>query len=151
MHSMAAPTPRDRAKLRARDIRRELAAQGVAISHAEALERAAAELGYRDWNTASARLSNLPELSLNIGDRITGLYLKQPFTGRVLAVGEIGGGSHFRVTLHLDEAVDVVMFDSFSAFRQRINATIGADGISPSKTGDGEPHLAITGHKHDYA
>jgi hypothetical protein len=151
MHSMAAPTPRDRAKLRARQIRLELAEKGEIISHGQALERVAAELGYRDWNTASARLSNRPELSLQVGDRVTGTYLKQPFTARVLAVGEVGGGQYSRVTLHLDEPVDVVTFDSFSAFRQRVHGMVDSDGISPARTSDGEPHLVIAGHRHAYA
>ncbi len=99
--------------------------------------------GYRDWNTAVARLSNEPEFRIQVGDAVSGTYLKQPFTGRVLAVRELAGGSHFQVTLHLDEAVDVVTFDSFSSFRQRVNATINDEGVSRSRTSDGEPHLVI--------
>lgn len=139
----ARPATRDQAKLRARDLRRELAARGVAISHGQALERVAAELGYRDWNTAVARLSNEPPFTINVGDAVSGAYLKQPFTGRVLAVQEMSGGSHFKVTLHFDEPVDVVSFESFSAFRQRVTATVDADGVSPAKTGDGEPQMVI--------
>ena len=41
-------TNRDQAKARARELRAELAASSTPISHAEALERVAAELGYRD-------------------------------------------------------------------------------------------------------
>lgn len=137
------PRTREQAKLRARAIRRDLAGRGVAISHSQALERVAAELGYRDWNTAVARLSNEPEFSVQVGDAVGGIYLKQPFTARVIAVREMGGGSHFHVTLQLDEPVDVVTFDSFSAFRKRISATIDADGISPARTSDGEPHLVV--------
>ena len=137
------PATRDQAKERARQLRRDLAARNVTISHSQALERVAAELGFRDWNTAVARLSNDPPFSINIGDTVSGTYLKQPFTGRVLSVREMGGGSHFQVTLHFDEPVDVVEFESFSAFRQRVNATIDADGISPAKTSDGEPQMVI--------
>ena len=43
---------RDQAKARARELRAELAAAGTPISHSEALECVAKELGYRDWNTA---------------------------------------------------------------------------------------------------
>lgn len=137
------PATRDQAKERARLLRRDLASRGISISHSQALERVAAELGFRDWNTAVARLSNDPPFTIQVGDTVSGTYLKQPFSGQVLAVRSVGGGSHFQVTLHLDEAVDVVSFDSFSAFRQRINGTIDADGVSPSKTSDGEPHLVI--------
>ena len=134
---------RDQAKARARELRAELALAGTPISHSEALERVAQELGYRDWNTASARLSNLPDVPLQVGDEVAGSYLKKPFTGRVLAVSELAGGTAFDVTLEFDEPVDVVEFDSFSAFRRRINATVSSGGVSFAKTSDGVPHLVV--------
>ena len=134
---------RDQAKAWARELRAELALAGTPISHAEALERVAHELGYRDWNTASARLSNEPEIPLMVGDQVAGRYLKKPFTGRVLAVSELAGGTAFDVTLEFDEPVDVVEFDSFSAFRRRINATVSSGGVSFAKTSDGVPHLVV--------
>jgi hypothetical protein len=81
-----------------------------------------------------ARLSNEPPFRIQVGDTVSGAYLKQPFTAQVLAVREIGGGSHYEVTLHFDEPVDVVTFDSFSAFRQRVNVTVDDTGVSPAKT-----------------
>lgn len=144
MHSPTRPATREQAKLRAQAIRAEHAARNITISHSAALERVAVELGYRDWNTASARLSNLPEIPLQVGDRVAGNYLKQPFSGRVLGVREVYGGGSFEVTLQFDTPVDVVAFDSFSAFRSRVTATIGADGISASKTSDGHPHLVVS-------
>ena len=134
---------REQAKARAREIRAVEALAGHAISHSAALERVAQELGYRDWNTASARLSNLPEVPVQVGDRVSGLYLKKSFEGVVLAVRDTGGGSAFEVTLHFDEPVDVVEFESFSAYRQRVTATISADGSSWSKTSDGHPHMRL--------
>ena len=134
---------RDQAKQRAHDLRAASAKAGAPISLAAALEKVAAELGYRDWNTASARLSNKPLRPLQVGDRVAGRYLKQPFAGRVLAVREMAGGGAFEVTLHFDEPVDVVEFESFSALRQRVNATVSADGVSWSRTSDGEPHLVV--------
>ncbi len=50
----------DRAKAMAKRLRAALAARDVAIPHAAALELIAAELGYADWNTASARLDPEP-------------------------------------------------------------------------------------------
>lgn len=141
-------TPLQRAKFRARQMRVEQSKTGNQLSHGQALELVAKELGYRDWNTAAALLSNYPDISVQVGDHVRGTYLKQPFTGRVLSVTEQGGGAYFRVTLDLDEAVDVVTFDSFSAFRKRINAQIDIKGDSPAKTSDGEPHLSILGHVH---
>lgn len=134
---------REQAKARAREIRAVEALAGHPISHSAALERVSQELGFRDWNAASARLSNLPEVPVQVGDRVSGLYLKKPFEGVVLAVRDIGGGSAFEVTLHFDEPVDVVEFESFSAYRQRVTATIAADGSSWSKTSDGHPHMRL--------
>jgi len=142
-HSFDTPRTRDEAKQRAKALRGELFARGVKISYSQALERVAAELGFRDWNTAVARLSNDPDFALQVGDTVSGTYLKQNFTARVLAVTELSGGSHFQVTLDLEEAVDVVTFDSFSAFRRRVNGTVDDRGISPARTSDGEPHLVI--------
>lgn len=134
---------RDQAKARAREIRADLAKAGTPVSHSEALEWVAKELGYRDWNTASARLSNMPEVVLQVGDQVAGRYLKQAFDGRVLAVREMAGGTAFEVTLEFDEPVDVVEFDSFSNFRQRITTTVSSGGVSFSKTSDGVPHLTV--------
>jgi hypothetical protein len=134
---------RDQAKARARELRAELSATGTQVSHAEALERVAAELGYRDWNTASARLSNEPEVQLQVGDRVVGRYLKQPFTGRVLGVREVSGGAALEVTIRFDEAIDVVEFESFSNFRTQVQITVSAGGVSPMKTSDGVPHMTV--------
>lgn len=49
----------------------------------------------------------------------------------------------FKLTIQFDEPVDVVTFDSFSALRHRVDATVTRNGISPSRTSDGEPHMVI--------
>lgn len=136
-------TTRAQAKARARELRAEAATRGKSLSHANALEAVAHELGYRDWNTASARLSNQPEIPLQVGERVSGRYLKQPFQGRVHGVRELAGGMGYEVVLHFDEPVDVVEFDSFSGLRQRVSAMISDDGVSWNKTSDGVPHLVL--------
>lgn len=136
-------TTRAQAKARARELRAEAATRGKSLSHANALEAVAHELGYRDWNTASARLSNQPEIPLQVGERVSGRYLKQPFHGRVHGVRELAGGMGYEVVLHFDEPVDVVEFDSFSGLRQRVSAMISEDGVSWDKTSDGVPHLVL--------
>lgn len=136
------PATLAQAREQARLLRAELASAGEAISHSQALERVARKLGYRDWNTAAARLSNAPE-PLQVGDRVAGRYLKQPFEGRIIAVSEQNGGASFEGTVHFDQPVDVVTFESFSAFRQRVTATVGPDGVSARKTSDGAPHMVI--------
>lgn len=134
---------RAQAKARAREVRAEAARNGRSLSHANALEAVARELGYRDWNTASAKLSNQPEAPLQVGERVSGRYLKQPFAGRVHAVRELAGGMGYEVSLHFDEPVDVVEFESFSGLRQRVSAMISEDGVSWNKTSDGVPHLIV--------
>lgn len=149
MHSTNFYSPIEQAKRRARELRIEQAQKGQKISHSQALELTSRELGYRDWNTATARLSNHPDLEVQVGDHVRGTYLKQPFTARILSVTEQGQGAYFQLTLDLDEAVDVVTFDSFSSYRKRVRGRVNARGDSPSKTSDGQPHLSILGHVHD--
>ncbi len=133
----------DQAKARARALRAELAAADRPISHSAALERVAAELGYADWNTLSARLSGAPEIPLQLGDRVEGCYLRQPFTGSVIAARSVSQGDAYEVTIEFDEPVDVVRFDSFSAHRRRVSAVVSSSGVSLSKTSDGVPHLVV--------
>lgn len=131
---------RVQAKARAREIK----AQGPAtLSLAAALEQVAQEMGFRDWNTASARLSNTRDAAWQVGERVTGHYLKRPFSGRIHGVRELQGGAGYEVTLHFDEPVDVVDWESFSAYRQRVTAHVSPEGISWTKTSDGVPHLTV--------
>ncbi|NIJ42408.1 hypothetical protein FHS78_002702 [Parvibaculum indicum] len=134
---------REAAKRRARELRMELAAQGTSLTHSAALELVARELGYRDWNTASARLSNRPEFKPALGMRVTGTYLKQPFRGEIIAAREMAGGEAYEITIQFDEPVDVVSFDSFSAFRHRVTARVSSEGESRERTGDGERHMVV--------
>ena len=131
---------RVQAKARARLIKAQ-SREPIALS--AALERVAHELGFRDWNTASARLSNEPEAVWQVGERVEGRYLKQPFKGRIHAVRELHGGAGYHLILHFDEPVDVVSWESFSALRQRVTAQVSPEGRSWTKTSDGEPHLVV--------
>lgn len=130
------------AKARARALRAALAAQGTDVSHSQALELIAQRHGYRDWNTFRARLDTAPARALHPGDRVTGQYLSQPFAATIRAVETLHPG-WVRVTLDLDEAVDVVTFDSFSNFRKRITGVIGPEGRSREATSDGKSHLIL--------
>ena len=131
-------------KAQAKALRAKLAGQGTEISHSQALELVAHQHGARDWNTLralAARPGNARPLA--VGDRVTGSYLGQPFTGYVHGLSHSPYAPHTRITLHFDEPVDVVKFDSFSAFRQRVTSTIDADGCSPQKTSDGVPQMIV--------
>ena len=133
-------------KDQARRLRARLEAGGETVTHSKALELVAAQHGYNDWNTLHAALGNRagPE-SLVPGARVTGAYLGQPFSARVVGIQAISSApGHFRVALDLDEAVDVVTFDSFSSFRKRVNGIIGEDGVSRERTSNGRPQLELS-------
>ncbi len=134
--------PLDRLKDQAKRLRSSLGANGNTISHSQALEALAVQYGYRDWNTLHAAAGNRYNgLPVALGQTVTGAYLGQPIIGEVISVSAYETGGRWRVTLKLDEAVDVVTFDSFSAYRSRITATIGSDGKTVEKPSYGNPHL----------
>ena len=129
-------------KQQAKRLRADLHTTGVDISHSQSLEMIAHQNGARDWNTLRAAVGNIPPLP-KMGERVTGRYLGQQFAGEVRGISRLSGGDQYRITLHFDDPVDVVTFDSFSSFRQRVSTTITADGLSPRKTSDGQPQLIV--------
>ena len=130
-------------KTQAKRLRQSLTAEGNFITHSEALELLAHQHGYRDWNTLHAAAGNRPATPLALGANIAGHYLGQAFKGEIIALASLNHGSHYRLTIDFDEPVDVVTFDSFSAFRKRVNCTVAADGRSPALTGNGQPQMVI--------
>ena len=131
-------------KYSAGELRRDLAAQGITLSHSQSLERIAHDMGFKDWNALSAAARQPKDRSpVSTGDRVTGHYLGQPFTATVLDVSRAEMHARFRVTLHFDAPVDVVTFDSFSSFRQRISCTLTPEGRTPQKTSNGAPQLVL--------
>lgn len=139
---------RTKAKKRARTLQTQARERGDTLGYQEALELVAREMGFRDWNTASALVSNYPDISLQLGDHVRGTYLKQPFTARIVSISKLGNAGHHQLALQLDEPVDVVSFNSFSAWRHHVKGTVDEAGRAISKTSDGEPHLEILGHVH---
>jgi hypothetical protein len=134
----------DALKEQAKRLRQELAASGAVISHSRSLELLAHQHGYKDWNTLHAVIGNRPRSSPVVaGQRVSGHYLGQPFAGEVKALQTFSQRGRYRVVLHFDEPVDVVTFDSFSAFRQRVSCFIGHDGMTAEKTSNGEPQLRL--------
>jgi hypothetical protein len=132
-------------KEQAKRLRTSLQEPGRNIGHSEALEAIARQYGFRDWNTLRAKaLSNRQRAPVNIGDTVNGEYLGQHFTGRILGVGELAVADRYRITVKFDEPVDVVTFDSFSAFRRRVHCVIDGTGTSPQKTSNGQPHLRLS-------
>ena len=131
-------------KAQAKRLRATLAADGTPVGHGRALELLAHQHGYRDWNTLHAAIGNRPRPSpVAVGDRVRGRYLGQPFEGEVIGVQALATPDRFRVTLQFDAPVDVVTFDSFSAYRRRVTGTIDRTGRTTEKTSDGRPHMEL--------
>lgn len=133
-------------KTQAKRLRQAMASRGTPLGHSAALELVAQSHGVRDWNTLSAQAGRAAPAAdkppFAVGEPVRGRYLGQPFEGRLLSLTAMAGG-FYRVVIHFDQPVDVVTFDSFSAFRRRITAVVDAKGVSPRKTSNGLPHLAI--------
>lgn len=133
----------DDMKSQAKRLRGEMETRGAAMSHAEALELVARQHGHRDWNTAHAAAGNRAEPAFHVGQAVTGAYLGQNFLGEIIAVQRMADGGRWKLTIDLDEPVDVVTFDSFSNFRHRVTATVGKDGLTVEKTSNGQPHMRL--------
>lgn len=128
----------------ARRLRDGLANTGTVVSHSKSLELVAKQKGYRDWNTLYGSLGNQPPgPPVQIGQTVEGTYLGQPFTAAVLGVHCQSHAGRYRITLDLAEPVDVVTFESFSAYRRRISATVNSDGSTSEKTSNGKPQLTL--------
>ncbi|WP_417685251.1 glyoxalase superfamily protein [Roseibium sp.] len=111
-------------------------------SHGQSLDLIARQYGFRDWNTLFAAKGNRAEKTLSLGARVKGTYLRQAFSGQIISATALAQ-SRTRVTILFDEPVDVVTFDSFSAFRHRVTVTLDADGRTSETTSDGRPHMTI--------
>lgn len=130
-------------KQQAKRLRAGLDEDGDFLTHSESLELIAKQYGYRDWNTLYAAVGNRPPLKrFQLGGRVKGRYLGQAFTGEIIALRSMSP-DHLRVIIQFDEPVDVVTFDSFSAYRSRVSALVGCEGTTAEKTSDGAPQLVM--------
>lgn len=142
----------DQLKQQSRRIRATLAASGHAISHAQALEKTAAQWGARDWNTLCARATEPTEKPSTIskkatprwqiGQTVRGRYLGHAFDGRIKSATQQFGG-FWRLILVFDKPVDVVTSKHFSNFRTQVACTLNSQGVSPTCTSDGEPQMRL--------
>lgn len=135
----------DALKDQARRLRAGLAVDGQGITHSKSLELLAAQYGFRDWNTLHATVGNRPPLNpWMLGSRVKGHYLGQPFEASILGVQALTTQpGRYRLVLDFDEAVDVVTFESFSAFRKRVHCTIDETGRTVEKTSNGRPQVEL--------
>lgn len=131
-------------KAEAKALREEASKTGEPLSHGAALEAIAHSHGYRDWNTAHAALPERVATPVQVGHRVKGSYLQQPFTGLVIGVQLLSDMRHYQVTVKFDQPVDVVTSTLFSAFRHRVTATVDIHGVSPAHTSDGAPHMRLS-------
>ncbi|MEM7545021.1 MAG: glyoxalase superfamily protein [Pseudomonadota bacterium] len=130
-------------KAEAKRLRIALADTGKSISHSQSLEMLARQRGFRDWNTLHAAAGNGPSRSPYwLGQVVTGTYLGHPIRGSIHALSALGDG-RYRLTIDLEEAVDVVAFESFSAYRKRLKANVTGKGRTVEKTSDGQPHMQL--------
>ncbi len=67
----------DATKMAARTLRADLAERGLAISHSDALELVAHQLGLRDWNTASAVLAGRQNDAAGLGAPVPVLRIQR--------------------------------------------------------------------------
>ena len=130
---------RVQAKARARQIK----AEGPAtVSLAAALEKVAQEMGFRDWNTLSAKADDTPRSRWQIGQTVEGCYLGHAFTGRIKAARQAHGG-FWHLTIVFDAPVDVVASEKFSNYRSQVNCVLNSQGVTVQHTSDGSPHLVL--------
>ncbi len=131
-------------KAQAKRLRARLEADGQPVGHSRSLELVAHQYGFKDWNTLHAAVGNRPPpCPVMMGQLVRGSYLGQAFTGEVIGVQALTASDRYRITLLFDDPVDVVTFESFSAFRRRVTCTIDSRGVTAEKTSNGRPHLRL--------
>lgn len=136
------PDARDH-KASAKRLRAALAADGIAVSHAKALELVAKQNGARDWNTLAARTvedkpafaSPGPVAPFGVGETVTGTFNGRDAHGRVIGLEETIKPDLWRVTVAFDPPVNAATSQLFSAERRRVQMVVGADGRSRRLTG----------------
>lgn len=132
---------RDVLKAQAKRLRSDMSTQGKDMTHAAALETVAHQWGMRDWNTLAAK-ADVSAMQWTPGQRAAGRYLGHPFNGMIKAA-RLSSSGFWSLTVRFDEAVDVVESEHFSSLRRQINVTINAQGETPQKTSNGQPHMVI--------
>jgi hypothetical protein len=130
-------------KAEAKALRDERAALGQPLAHGAALEEIAKKHGYRDWNTARAALPDRITVPFQVGMRVSGLYLDQPFTGLLIGVLLLGNMQNSTLTIQFDKPVNVTPNLMFAAYRQRVTGTVDSHGVSPALRGNGNPQLIV--------
>lgn len=132
-------------KASAKRLRTALAEDGIAISHAKALELVARQNGVRDWNTLAAQpvednkpVSSVPAVSgapFGVGEMVAGTFNGRDAQGRVIGLEETIKPDLWRVTIAFNPPVNAATSKLFSAERRRVQMVVGTDGRSRRLTG----------------
>lgn len=130
-------------KSEAKALRAERDLAGAPLSHGAALEQVARAHGYRDWNTARAALPDRVAVPFQVGQRVKGLYLDQPFTGMLIGLQLLTDMQHMTVTVNFDTPVNVTPTFMFAALRHRVVSTVDIHGISTAMRGNGNPQMVL--------
>jgi hypothetical protein len=78
-----------------------------------------------------------------VGMRVKGFYLEQPFRGLLIGLQLSGDMQYYKVTIQFDEPVNVTPTFMFAAHRQRVSATVDINGLSPALRGNGQPQMRL--------
>ncbi|PCI85302.1 MAG: hypothetical protein COB24_13610 [Hyphomicrobiales bacterium] len=133
----------DTLKKQAKILRQNMADINQPISHSQSLEILAKQKGFKDWNTLHAHIGNQPTPSFEVGQRVSGTYLGQKFTGKLLNVSSIVNTKRYGISVKFDEPVDVITFKSMSNWRTQVKLIVDEDGKTKEKTSNGLPHMLI--------
>ena len=133
-----------RVKQQAQNLRQILISDGIKLSHSRALECVSRIYGYKDWNTFRTKLpADTANPNLIAGEQVSGVYLGQEISGKVLELKPFGTQGFMRIVVGLDKPIDVAKSKEFSALRHRISAEISPQGRTIETTSDGQPQLTV--------
>jgi hypothetical protein len=131
-------------KAEARALREETVGSPRPMTHSAALEEVAHRHGYRDWNTARAALPERIPLPVQMGQRVKGTYLSQPFVGIVIGMNILPDMQHYEITVRFTHPVNVSRSELMGPmYRRRVRATVDVHGVTAARTSDGEPHMRV--------
>ncbi|KQZ96110.1 hypothetical protein ASD64_18040 [Mesorhizobium sp. Root157] len=127
-------------KAAAKRLRSALAEDGIAITHAKALELVAKQNGVRDWNTlatqpAAAAAEQNATTPFAVGDQVAGTFNGRDARGRIIGLEETIKPNLWRVTVAFNPPVNAATSQLFTAERRRVQMVVGADGRSRRLTG----------------
>jgi hypothetical protein len=124
-------------KAAAKRLRAALAEDGIAVTHAKALELVAKQNGVRDWNTLAAQPAAEPNgtTPFAVGDKVAGTFNGRDARGRIIGLEETIKPDLWRVTVAFNPPVNAATSQLFTAERRRVQMVVGADGRSRRLTG----------------